>query len=62
MGINKNTMQRVFQLMGWQVRERAVGMRPRVQALPSVAQAPDERWATDLCRIWGGRDGWLTQT
>lgn len=28
--------------------------------MPSVAQAPDERWATDLCRIWGGRDGWLT--
>ncbi|WP_231478332.1 IS3 family transposase [Pseudoxanthomonas suwonensis] len=58
--MNKNTVQRVFQLMGWQVRKRAVGMRPRIQALPSVAQAPDERWATDLCRVWGGRDGWLT--
>lgn len=58
--INKNTVQRIFQLMGWQVRKRAVGARPRIQALPSVAQAPDERWATDLCRIWGGRDGWLT--
>src|SRR3546814_989387 len=22
--------------------------------------APDQRWATDLCRIWGGRDGWLS--
>ncbi|MEO1188588.1 MAG: DDE-type integrase/transposase/recombinase [Pseudomonadota bacterium] len=21
---------------------------------------PNERWATDLCRVWGGRDGWLT--
>ncbi len=58
--MNKNTVQRIFQLMGWQVRKRAVGARPRIQALPSVAQAPDERWATDLCRIWGGRDGWLT--
>ncbi|MCQ4167482.1 hypothetical protein NM961_22430, partial [Tahibacter sp. P2K] len=19
----------------------------------------DERWATDLCRVWGGHDGWL---
>lgn len=60
LGMNKNTVQRIFQLKGWQVRKRAVGMRPRIQALPSAAQAPDERWATDLCRVWGGRDGWLT--
>ena len=58
--MNKNAVQRVFQLMGWQVRKRTVGMRPRIEALPSVAQAPNERWATDLCRVWGGRDGWLT--
>ncbi len=58
--MNKNTVQRVFQLMGWQVRKRAVGMRPRIEALPSVAQSPNERWATDLCRVWGGRDGWLS--
>jgi putative transposase len=58
--MNKNTVQRIFQLKGWQVRKRAVGHRPRIEALPSVAQAPDERWATDLCRVWGGRDGWLT--
>lgn len=60
LGMNKNTVQRIFQLKGWQVRKRAVGHRPRIQALPSVAQGPDERWATDLCRVWGGRDGWLT--
>lgn len=35
----------------------SIGSRPRIQALPSVVQAPDQRWATDLCRIW---DGWLT--
>jgi len=58
--MNKNTVQRVFQLMGWQVLKRSTGHRPRIEALPSVAQRPDERWATDLCRIWGGRDGWLT--
>ena len=56
---NKNTVQRIFQLKGWQVRKRAIGHRPRVEALPSVADAPNERWATDLCRVWGGRDGWL---
>jgi putative transposase len=58
--LNKNTVQRVFQLKGWQVRKRPVGFRPRVQALPSVAKRPDERWATDMCRIWAGRDNWAT--
>lgn len=57
---NKNTVQRIFQLKGWQVKKRPVGFRPRVEALPSVAQAPNERWATDLCRIWTGRDHWTT--
>lgn len=57
---NKNTVQRIFQLKGWQVRKRPVGFRPRVQALPSVAQHPNERWATDMCRVWAGRDGWTT--
>lgn len=60
LGMNKNTVQRVFQLKGWQVRKRAIGHRPRIEALPSVARNPNERWATDLCRVWGGRDGWLT--
>jgi putative transposase len=57
---NKNTVQRIFQLRGWQVRKRPVGLRPRVQVLPSVAEHPNERWATDLCRIWTGRDGWAS--
>lgn len=52
LGMNKNTVQRIFQIKGWQVRKRPVGMRPRIQALPSVAKGPNERWATDLCRIW----------
>ena len=57
---NKNTVQRIFQLKGWQVRKRPVGFRPRIEALPSVAKRPNERWATDMCRIWCGRDGWST--
>lgn len=60
--MNKNTVQRVFQIMGWQVRKRPVGFRPRIQALPSVATAPNERWATDMCRVWCGRDNWATLT
>jgi len=58
--MNKNTVQRIFQLMGWQVKKRPIGFRPRVQALPSVAKNPNERWSTDLCRVWTGRDGWAT--
>ena len=42
------------------VRKRPVGFRPRIQAIPSVAKAPNERWATDLCRVWAGRDGWTS--
>lgn len=60
LGFNKNTVQRIFQIKGWQVRKRPVGSRPRIEALPSVAQAPNERWSTDLARVWGGKDGWLT--
>jgi putative transposase len=58
LGFNKHTVQRIFQLKGWQVKKRPVGFRPRIEALPSVALAPDERWSTDLCRVWAGRDGW----
>jgi putative transposase len=57
---DKNTVQHVFQLMGWQVRKRPIGFRPRIQALLSVATMPNERWSTDLCRAWAGRDGWAT--
>lgn len=60
LGFNKNTVQRLFQLKNWQVRKRPIGMRPRIQALPSVAAAPNERWSTDLCRIWAGKDGWAS--
>src|SRR5690625_7219967 len=60
LGFNKNTVQRIFQLKGWQVRKRSIGFRPRVEALPSVATAPNERWSTDLCRVWTGRDVWAS--
>jgi putative transposase len=43
LGLTKNTVQRVFQLKGWQVRKRPVGFRPWIQSLPSVAKAPNER-------------------
>ncbi len=36
LGFNKNTVQRIFQINGWQVRKRPIGMRPRIEAVPSV--------------------------
>ncbi|WP_253879868.1 hypothetical protein [Paracoccus aminovorans] len=60
LGFNKNTVQRIFQLKHWQVHKRPIGMRPRSRALPSVATALNERWSTDLCRIWAGKDGWTS--
>jgi hypothetical protein len=44
LSFNKNTLQRIFQLMRWQVKKRPVGFRPRVKAMPSVATYPNERW------------------
>ena len=60
LGFNKNTVQRIFQIKGWQVRKRTIGHRPRIEAVPSVAERPDERWSTDLCRVWAGQHGWCT--
>jgi putative transposase len=60
LGFNKNTVQRIFQLKGWQVRKRPIGSRPRIEALPSVAESPNERWSTDMARVWAGKDGWAT--
>jgi putative transposase len=57
LGFNKNTVQRIFQLMGCQVRKRPVGRLPRIEALRPVASVPSERWTTDLYRSWAGRDG-----
>jgi hypothetical protein len=34
---NKNTVQRIFQLMRWQLKKRPDGFRPRIKALPSLA-------------------------
>lgn len=58
--LNKNTVQRIFQLKGWQIRKRPCGFRPRVKAFPSVAPHPNERWSTDLARVWCGEDRWCT--
>ncbi len=59
-GLNENTVQTLFPIKGWQVLKPPFGHWPRVEALPSVGSAPNQRWATELCRLWGGRGGWMT--
>lgn len=41
LGFNKNTVQRIFQIQGWQVRKRAIGMRPRIQGLALCGQGAE---------------------
>ncbi|MEX3581513.1 MAG: integrase core domain-containing protein [Burkholderia sp.] len=47
-------------LKGWQVRKRPLGQRPRLEAKVSRAEKLHQRWATDLCRVGGGKDGGLS--
>jgi len=58
--VNRKPVQRILQIKKWQVRKRAKGHRPRVQALKSRAEISNVRWATDLAKIWCGRDGWCS--
>ncbi len=59
LGLNRNTVQRINQLKGWQVRQRSIGFRPRARSMPSEAASPNERWSTDMTRVWcGPNDRW----
>jgi len=60
LGMNENTVQHIFQLKGWQVRKRPLGQRPRIEAKVSRAYRPDQHLDSDLYRVWGGKDGWLS--
>jgi putative transposase len=35
-------------------------IKAMIEAVPSVATAPNERWSTDLARVWAGKDGWAS--
>lgn len=60
LGMNKNTVQRIFQIKGWQVNKKPKGRRPRAKSMPSVAIKPNQRWSTDMARVWCGKDRWCT--
>ena len=58
LGMNKNTVQRIFQLKGWQVKKRPVGFRPRVQAL-AIGGGRAQPTLGDRPVPHLGRQGWL---
>ena len=56
--VNRKRIERLMRREGWTLRKRPKGGRPRVQIPRSVAQRPDERWATDIALCHCGDDGW----
>lgn len=58
--INRKKVERIMQRKGWTLKARRVGKRPRVEVTRSVADHPNERWATDLAMVHCGEDGWCS--
>ena len=56
--VNRKKVHRIMKLKGWTLPKRRAGRRPRVKASRSIADRPNQRWATDLALIHCGRDGW----
>lgn len=56
--VNRKTVHRIMRLNGWTMRQRRAGRRPRVEAFPSIAAHPNQRWATDIAMVNCGDDGW----
>jgi putative transposase len=56
--VNRKKVHRIMKLKGWTLPKRKAGARPRVRVSRSIADHPDQRWATDLALIHCGKDGW----
>ncbi len=56
--VNRKKVHRIMKLKGWTLPKRKAGARQRVRLSRSIADRPDQRWATDLALIHCGRDGW----
>ena len=55
LGLNRNTVQQINWLKGWQVKQLPVGFRPRARSMLSVEASPNERWSKDMTRVWCGQ-------
>lgn len=59
--VNRKKVARLMRLKGWTLAKRKIGNRPRVEYSSSVAERPNERWATDIGMVFcGERDGWCS--
>lgn len=56
--INRKKVHRIMKNKGWTLTKRRIGNRPRIKGASSIAQKPNQRWATDLALINCGEDGW----
>ena len=57
--VNRKKVARILRLKGWTCKQRKKGGRPRVKFKKSIAERPDQRWATDLALVFcGPKDGW----
>jgi putative transposase len=56
--VNRKKVRRIMRLKRWTMRQRASGRRPRAEKRKSIAECPNERWATDLAYVPCGADGY----
>lgn len=56
--VNRKKVHRIMRIKGWTLPKRRAGRRPRVKGASSIAERPNQRWATDLALIHCGKDGW----
>ena len=56
--LNRKRVARIMRQHRWGVRKRRKGGRPRVEVPRSLAERPNQRWATDIALVRCGRDGW----
>ncbi len=56
--VNKNRVERLMRRERWTLKKERKGGRPRVDVARSVADKPDQRWATDIALVHCAIDGW----
>lgn len=58
LAVNRKKVRRIMRLKRWTMRQRPSGRRPRAEKRKSIADRPNESWATDLAYVPCGRDGY----
>lgn len=53
----RKAVHRILKLMGWSMKKRPKGLRPRVAGWKSATNKPNQRWAIDTSHFMAQRDG-----